>query len=198
MSGNASRTPILIAVVGVAIGLLVLLNIFQQRNDPKYREQMEREAARKRAEEAAKNAPSPTPAEPGPANELVMFGEEKTLGKPGGSPKITVGWRWTPTVQGDPTKVYSAVQEIVSAAPNASVRVVNLDAKPGAVPEGLVVAGGGVNIPLLPDGSLPLEAVGPAIRSVAGSEAPAPSAASPSPAPAGAVPAATVPATPAP
>lgn len=168
MSGNTSRTPILVAVVGIAVALLVVLNIFQQRNDPKYQEQMAKEQARKASEEAAKKQQeAQPPADAGAANELAAYGAEKTLGNPSGATKVTIGWNWTPAVQGDPNKVLAAATAASKALPNASVRVVNLDANPGAVPPGVTVDGKTV-VPPGPDGSLPADAVSAALPAVAG------------------------------
>lgn len=169
--GSSSRTPLIIAIVVFALGGLALLNQFQYQNDPKVQEKMEQERAREEAKKASdqqKDKPAAAPGRPGPEQQLASFGAEKVLGDPNGSQTVTVGWRWTPAVQGDPSKVYATITALEQAAPKAKIRVVNLDAEPGAVPEGIGFAGKSL-MPLTPDGALPpAQAVGPAIGSALG------------------------------
>jgi len=198
VAAQSSRTPVLIAVIVLALGGIVILNRFQEMNDPKYQDRMEkerqREEAKKAQEQAAKNpAQGGGITEQDPANQLVTFGAEKVLGQPNARTSVTVGWRWTPQVQADPRLVYGAVDAVQKAAPSASIRVVNLDAKPGAVPEGVTVNDNTV-VPAGPDGRIVAEAVSAAVPSVLQSNAAsgggatgaaptaAPSAAAPAPA----------------
>ena len=44
------------------------------------------------------------------------MGDEKILGKKDGKTEITIGWEWTPVVQGDPSKVSNAISAIEKAA----------------------------------------------------------------------------------
>jgi hypothetical protein len=189
-AAQSSRTPVLIAAVVLALGGIAILNRFQEMNDPKYQERMEREKQREEAKKAQEQA-AKNPAQGGltaddPANELATFGAEKVLGDAKATQTVTVGWQWTPQVQADPKLVYGAVDAVQKAAPRAKIRVVNLDAKPGAVPAGVTVNGNTI-VPAGPNGSIPTEAVSAAVPSVlassAASAAPAtaPSAAAPAP-----------------
>lgn len=166
MPSPASRrsSPVLFIVIGVAIASLVGLNIMQQNNDPAFQEKIAREAEREAAKKAAKQNEVKTKdpkeaqeemARQGPANELVTYGAEKMLGSSNGKHKVTIGWLWTPEVQGNPALVYNAIQMAKTELPDATVRVVNLDAKPGAVPPGLAVDGT-VMTGLTPDGGIPV------------------------------------------
>lgn len=155
MPGRPNNTPIIAGIVLLAIGGIVGLNIMQQKNDPTLQEKI----AKDQEQEARKNqkntpvTPPSAPETPG-ASEVVTWGAEKVLGKPGGSPTITVGWAWTPALQGDPGSVYTAVDMMQKTLPSAAIRVVNLDAKPGAVPSGIAV-GGAVKMAAMPDGTFP-------------------------------------------
>jgi len=167
MPQKPNNIPIIIAAVA-ALGGIALLNVMQQKNDPALLEKMQKEAeqeAAKKQQENAKNAP---PAPSGPidpnANEVAAWGPEKMMGKTGGSPQVTVGWIWTPAAQGNPGLIYTVVDAVTKAMPNAAIRVVNLDAKPGAVPAGVAV-GGKVTMAAQPDGSLPpAGAIGAALK----------------------------------
>jgi hypothetical protein len=175
MAAQSSRTPVLIAGIVLALGGIVGLNMLQERNDPKYQERMEKERQREEAKKAQEQA-AKSPAQGGglteqdPANSLATFGAEKTLGQPNAKASVTVGWRWTPQVQADPRLVYGAIDALQKAAPSASIRVVNLDAKPGAVPEGVTVNGSTI-VPAGPDGRIVAEAVGTAVPSILQSSA---------------------------
>jgi len=174
VAAQSTRTPVLIAVIVLALGGIVILNRFQEMNDPKYQERMEkerqREEAKKAQEQAAKNPAQAGAADLGLANDLVTFGAEKVLGQPNARTSVTVGWRWTPQVQANPGLVYGAVDAVQKAAPSASIRVVNLDARPGAVPEGVTVNDNTV-VPAGPDGRIAAEAVSAAVPSVLQSSA---------------------------
>jgi hypothetical protein len=156
MPGKPNNLPIIIVAVA-ALGGIVLLNMFQQGNDPVIQEKIQKEAERKAQEEAQKKAGTPAPPPDAPqtpgANEVVLWGAESLQGKPGGSPKVTLGWTWTPTVQNDPSTIYSAVQGVKKVLPNAEIRVVDLDLKPNAVPAGIAVKGK-VEVPVMPDGTI--------------------------------------------
>jgi hypothetical protein len=157
---NAPSKTILVAGIGVALGAMLMLNVLAQRIDPKYQEKVERDRqaaeAQKREQEIAKQGGKVSPLDP-PVGEgrLVELGEEKVLGKPDGKQEIIVGYEWTPAVQADPTKVFAAITAIQKAAPEAKIRVVNVDAKPDVSPG--VTIGGKVVIVPQPDGSIPAD-----------------------------------------
>lgn len=162
---SPSRT-LLIAGIGFAIACFVILNMVMQRLDPKYQEQMQQEAQRKAQEAqaaggggaAAKPQTVSTPGSPGGGgggNELAALGPEAVLGDKTSPREITVGWQWTPEVQGDPSKVYAAVKQMQEQMKGMKIRVVNVDENPGVLP-GISVAGKSV-APLKEDGSLALD-----------------------------------------
>jgi hypothetical protein len=152
---NAPSKTILVAGIGVALGAMLMLNVLAQRIDPKYQEKLERErmaAEAQKQAEAQQNKPPTMPQAPAPGAGLVELGEEKVLGKADAAKEIVVGYEWSPAVQADPSKVYAAVETIQKAAPDARIRVVNVDANPEVKP-GVSVGGKVVVIPQ-PDGSL--------------------------------------------
>jgi hypothetical protein len=136
----------------------------QQNNDPNYQKQKaleaQREASKKAAKASGATQKSPEEAQKemlrsGPANELVTYGTEKMLGSSNGKHKVTIGWIWTPEVQGDPSLVFNAIKVVQTELPDATVRVVNLDDEPGAVPLGVAVDGTVMNS-INDDGSIPV------------------------------------------
>jgi len=110
----------------------------QQKNDPAVQEKLQQEAekeAAKKQQENAKNAPAAPsgPVDPN-ANEVSRLGTGEADGKPGGSPKITVGWAWTPAIQGNPADLFGCGMRVTKGnAKLPRLQVVNLDAKPTAV-----------------------------------------------------------------
>lgn len=155
---NAPSKTILVAGVGVALGAMLILNVLAQRIDPAYQEKVARERqaaeAQKQQENsrAGENAP---PVSSVAGGRLVELGEDKILGKPDGKQEVIVGYEWTPAIQSDPTKVFAAIEAIQKAAPDAKIRVVNVDAKPEVSPG--VTVGGKVVIVPQPDGSIPAD-----------------------------------------
>jgi len=155
MARRPNNLPIFIAVAA-AIGGVVVLNVMQQKNDPDLQEHIQEQDQKKAQEDAAKKTDTErqkTPAQSA-ANELVTWEPDKMMGKAGGSPVITIGYVWTPDIQGDPSQIYDVVQGVISTIPNAAVRVVDLDAKPGAVPAG-IRAGNLLDVPLGSAGEFP-------------------------------------------
>ncbi len=144
MAQKRNNLPIIIAAVA-AIGGVVGLNVIQQRADPKFIEQEEQEreakdAAAKQKTSTALQQESESSQSPG-ANEVVIWGPEKVLGKVGGTPKVVVAWEWTPSIQGNPSSVADAVEAVQKTLPGSEVDVINLDAKPGAAPIGISING---------------------------------------------------------
>lgn len=167
----ATRTPsqtLLIAGIGFALACFVILNMVMQRLDPKYQEELQHEAERKAAEaQSAKsgqaNGGAPKDGVPPMAgggfggNELAALGPDAVVGDKNGKTELTVGWRWTPDVQADPSKVYKTVDIMQKALPGVKIRVVNIDNNPSVKPG--ISQGAQTLMPLADDGSL---AVNPA------------------------------------
>lgn len=163
MAKTPSRTPLIAAIIMVLL-ILAGFNALAEKYRPKSEHEMEAEAKTQQAE-AAKNDAGKTSATPAPDSAapqggsspeasaaLMQLGPDKTLGAKGAKKIITVGWSWTPDVQGNPNKVWAGISALQKAAPDAQIRVVNTDAVPD-VPDGVSV-NGVVVIPPVPDGSL--------------------------------------------
>jgi hypothetical protein len=166
-SSRPSNSPVLIAVVVVALGGLVGLNMMANQARPKSDHEIE---AEQKAQAAAAASPSPAVAAsaapsapgmpPGPAgtmssdsNSLVLAGAGSTLGAPEAKQEVIVGFSFTPEVQSDPSKVSNAVDALQKAlGPMARIKVVNVDEKPD-VPEGVSI-GGKVIVPAKSDGTI--------------------------------------------
>lgn len=162
MAKKPSNAPLIVVVIAAA-GLLIGITAMQNNSDPAIREKIakeaEQEAAKKQAEQA-KNNPTPAPPVeqvPG-ANDVATWGAEKTFGKPGGKPFVTVAWEWTPAVQGNPSTVFSAVEAVKKAYPDAVIQAVNLDAKPSKFMPGISVDGS-LREPVAADGTFPQESM---------------------------------------
>jgi type II secretory pathway pseudopilin PulG len=152
--GTPSNTVLIAAVVVALIGM-ALVNSFTLSLDPKEiqrREQEQAEAAmRKMEQQTTEKATGGSPE----ANSLVALGEESVVGNKDSKTEIILAWEWTPDVQANPSKIYSAVESAKKGAPNAKIRVVNVDAKPEMQPG--VYVNGNLIRPAQSDGSLPAE-----------------------------------------
>jgi hypothetical protein len=177
----APSNTVLIAAVVMGLCGMAVMNAIAQKLDPAEIERRQREAEQKAAEEQMKKAQAeatngakkPVPAGEGAgdaANALAAFGEEKILGKADGKTEVTIVWEWTPDIQADPNKILSAVNAAQAGVPDAKVRVVNADAKPGQAP-GIYVNGKNVMSPM-GDGSFP--SVAEAYKQLANTVPPAP------------------------
>lgn len=159
MAQRPSMVP-LIVVGGVALAALLGFNFIQSNSDPAIVAEKQKEAEREASKAAAKNAPKggERPAAPpvAGADELVTWGAKKTFGTASGKPAITVTWEWTPTVQGNPSAVFSAVETLKRAVPSAAITVVNRDTTGGNAPLGITVDGA-MRLPALADGTFPPE-----------------------------------------
>ena len=164
MAKSPSRTPLIAAAI-LVLACLAGFNALNEKYRPKSEKEMEAEQ-RQAQEDAAKKAPKtgaaatppPTPGQTGSGDpsasaSLMQLGPDKVLGAKTAKTTITVGWSWTPDVQGDPNKVWGAVKALQQAVPNAQIRVVNTDEVSG-VPDGVSI-GGSVVVPPAPDGGLP-------------------------------------------
>ncbi len=160
-SPRPSNSPVMIAVVLMAIAGLVGLNMMSNQMRPKTDQEIQAEQ-RERAEAAA--SPSPAAATPAPSasgatgalslndpNTLVLAGQGNTMGAPDAPKEVVVGFSWTPEVQSDPSKVSKAVEALQkTVGPQARLKIVNVDANP-EVPEGVSI-GGKVIVPAQSDG----------------------------------------------
>lgn len=154
-NSSPSRT-LLIAGIGFALACMVILNMFIQRMDPKYQEEMQRERERNAAaEQAKKQAQAPPPTASANSNKLVTLGESVVLGTKDSKSEVVIGWSWTPEVQADPGNIYGAVEKLQKLVPGMRIRVINADANP-TVQQGLSF-NGNLLIPIRPDGALILE-----------------------------------------
>ena len=169
-SSRPSTSPVLIAVIVMALAGLVGLNVMANKAQPKSEE--EREAEQKAAASSPAPAASPVPVAsnstasvaPGSLslsdpNSLVMMGAGGVLGAQDAKREVVVGFSWTPAVQSDPSKVSAAVDALQKALGNqAHVKVVNVDDQLD-VPEGISL-GGKVIVPADGSGAISPSAIG--------------------------------------
>ncbi len=170
MSDTPSRTvkkpgpsnAVLIAAVLIVLVGMGVLNSINQRLDPKEIERREQERQQAEADKQQKQQgeagkpPQPPSTVPTGANDLAGYGDEKVLGKADGKTELTIAWEWTPEVQSQPNLVYDAVQAAVKAAPDAKIRVVNVDADPRLEPG--VYLNGKKQLPAEASGAFPTTA----------------------------------------
>lgn len=145
----------------VAVAALFGINVMQQNSDPaivkKRQDEAEREARKTESKKMTEATQRPGATAPiAGADAVAGYGAEMSLGEPGGKPDITVTWEWTPTVQGNPSSVYAAVESVKKVLPNAAITVVNADAKPGAKATGIYV-NGKLRVSPGSDGTFPAE-----------------------------------------
>ncbi len=163
MARRPSNVP-LFAGIGMILGLAAVLNFAQYQARPRTESELRDEAEM----EARKNAPdqeAPPPAQTGPGNRLIEIGPDSRLGPPTADKVFTVGYHWTPEVQGDPMRVWGPIEmlEKMAKSNNVSLRLVNLD-NPGApnVPAGISFKGR-LFVPLRPEGGFEPTAVQEAV-----------------------------------
>jgi type II secretory pathway pseudopilin PulG len=129
---------ILVVAILISLAGMGIVNSFTQSLDPKEierREQEKMEAEMKKQQEAQATAQKTNEANAATtAGELATFGEEKILGKPDSKTELTFAWQWTPEVQADPSRVSNAIDKALKAMPDAKIKIVNVDAKPGMQP----------------------------------------------------------------
>lgn len=154
-----NRSFALIAAIGMALAALIILNVAQNRLDPKVQQRLAEEAQMKAMEEAQKKAEAgggggqpAAVAVGGRANQLPVMGTNVVIGPAQASNEITVAYEWTPTVQGNPASIAAIVDALTKQFPGAKVRLVNLDAEPNYTP-GVSVNGQVITGPE-PDGTL--------------------------------------------
>lgn len=138
---NRPRSPVaLIAAIGIALAALIILNVAQNRLDPKVQERLAEEAQSKAAAEAEKKAAeraaagSGGAANPERANTLVTLGPVATFGPSAARVIVTIVWEWTPAVQGNPGAVTDLAGQIVQEIPGVSVELVNTEQSDGREP----------------------------------------------------------------
>ena len=161
-SSRPSTSPVLIAVVVMAVAGLIGLNVMANKAAPKSEHEVE--AEQKEASSPAATA-SPAPVASAPAvvglsdpNSLVMLGGGRVLGSKDTKQEIVVGFSWTPAVQSDPSKVSAAVDALQKfLGSQARIKVVSVDDQTG-VPEGISL-GGTVIVPAESNGTISPQAV---------------------------------------
>lgn len=173
MAQKPSNLPLIVVSVAAAAALIGA-NVMQNNSDLLIREkkakEAEREAAQKQTEEVRKNPPKSMPGKPAPGtDEVAAWGAEKTFGQPNGKPSVVIAWEWTPALQGEPSSLFSAVETVKKLYPSAAIRVVSLDATPGAFQPGISVDGS-LRGPVAADGTFPQE--GELIASLKGTPSP--------------------------
>jgi hypothetical protein len=138
---NSPSKYLLFAGVGVAIIALTIVNQVNMQLDPKRQEQLAREREEQAQKEAAAKAtPSAeVSASPSPGGlDLATLGDDAIIGPETGTPKVTVGFRWTPQVQSNPELVLAAVRKIQQYSSDAKIRIVNIEVHP-EVQEGIFI-----------------------------------------------------------
>jgi hypothetical protein len=166
-SPRPSNSPVLIAVVVMALAGLVGLNMMSNQMRPKTDHEIEAEQ-QERAKAAASPSPvaaaSAAPVPPGAPgapgaitvsdpNALVLAGPGSTLGSPDAKQEVVVGFSWTPEVQSDPSKVSKAIDALQKTlGTQGRIKVVNVDENQ-EVPDGVSI-GGKVIVPAQSDGTI--------------------------------------------
>lgn len=164
MARRPSNAP-LFAGIGLILGLAAILNFAQYQARPRTENEL-REEAEAQARNGEKGQPAaPAPAQAGPGNRLIELGPDSRLGPPTADKVFTVGYHWTPEVQGDPMRVWGPIEmlEKMAKSNNVALRLVNLD-NPGApnVPPGISYKGR-LFVPLRPEGGFEPTAVQEAV-----------------------------------
>jgi hypothetical protein len=142
----------------MALAGLVMANIMAQKNRPRTEAEMMQEEQEKQPKapqsEAAQgqvdDGPPPVAMKNQPAtddapktlsegNDLAALGPDFTAptSKPGG-PSVTIGYEWTPELQSDPDALSRLARKVQELAPDAQLRLVNVDANP-QTPAGIAI-----------------------------------------------------------
>ncbi len=138
-----NNTPVIVAVIGIALVGMVALNRMQFESRPRTMAEMVEE--RDKAIAAAKAAP---PEASAPTAPLLGIPEDVTLGEKGAARVVTLGYSWTPEVQSEPEKAAEALRRLQTtlsssssaAKPAVRFRLVNTDVVRD-VPEGVTCEG---------------------------------------------------------
>lgn len=137
------RTPVLVAIIGLLLGGIIVLNRTASRFAPGGPDEP-RETAPSTATPAARQESEKqtgSNATTAGADALVQLPVDSTKGPTPAQRQVTFGWVWTPEVQADPAKVYQAIEAARAVVPDdVALRIVNVDAVPGA-PRGIWVDG---------------------------------------------------------
>lgn len=145
---KSSSTPMLLAVAGIAIGAMVVLNIIQYENRPKTSQEILAEEQEKGATPPPNGRPTPPPAKDDAGVKLVALGPDARIGPADARKILTLGYYWTPEVQAEPMRVYGPIEMIekMGASQGIAIRVVALDlpnapkVPPGISENGKVIA----------------------------------------------------------
>ena len=171
-----SNSPVIFAIVAIALAGLVGLNVMSNQMRPKSDHELEAEQKEQNSPVAAASpaaAPgfAPVAGAPGAVsasdpNGLVLAGQGTVSGSATAKKEVIVGFAWTPEVQSDPSKVSNAVEALQkSLGDEVRVKVVNVDESPD-VPEG-VSFGGKVLVTAQSDGMISPAAAQAAMRALA-------------------------------
>ncbi|WP_309707809.1 hypothetical protein [Armatimonas sp.] len=140
-----NNTALLLAVVGVCLGGMVILNRAQFENRPKSENEIRQEEENK----AAAAAPHQTQTygdAPSLEGELLGLPPDASFGTKGSNKVVTLGYSWSPEVQAEPQKAVDSLKELrtyldqVGARMNMRFRLVNTDVQ-REVPEGVSLDG---------------------------------------------------------
>jgi len=128
MARRPSNAP-LFAGIGMILGLAAILNFAQYQARPRTQNELRDEAEAEARKNETKQAEAPPPAQAGPSNRLIELGPDSRLGPPTADKVFTVGYHWTPEVQGEPMRVWGPIEmlEKMAKSNNIALRLVNLD-----------------------------------------------------------------------
>jgi hypothetical protein len=153
----------IVGIIAIVIGVFALIMITQfsqkvttPKTDAELEQEAQEQAQKAQADAQKKNAPAATPskaAAPGDSGTLVMLGQDATLGSQDKSaPEVTLQWSWTPQVEADPSKVATAISDIMRQMPKVRIHAINTDESEGT-PDGIFYQGRQVTA-AGPDGSI--------------------------------------------
>ncbi|MGC4047423.1 MAG: hypothetical protein QM758_26815 [Armatimonas sp.] len=183
MQKPSATMPIAIAVLAI-VGI-IFANVMAGKNTPKTEAQMEQEAQEASAKNSSPGASPAAAASPGAepvamrhseggeyppnvdlkdGNNLAIMGTDTTLPGTKSTETVTVGFEWTPEIQADPSALTKILDKVKAAAPEAQVRLMNVDENPTA-PRGISI-NSKVIAPLGADGNLNEAAADAAIAEI--------------------------------
>jgi hypothetical protein len=148
-----NNSPVIIAIIAVALGGMVILNRAQYENRPKTSAELQEEAERAVAArmQASPAAPSSPTAEQPLQEELVSLPTEVEIGDAKSPRTVVLGYSWSPEVQSDPQRANAGLKSLrtlleqinTQATPPVHFRLVNTEVvrtqEPGVWIEGRFV-----------------------------------------------------------
>jgi hypothetical protein len=114
-----NNTPVLLAVVGVALLGMGFLNRLQYESRPRSSAELQAEQAEQEAKlKAGQGAPSsaPTPAPTGADDDLLTLEPEESFGTPVKEAErhVVLGYSWTPGIQAEPARFLESLKSFQS------------------------------------------------------------------------------------